>query len=154
MLGLTRRLLCSYRRNRPPSIDGVWRPMHMVSHRSSLAELWLSGHGIETGALHNPLRLPRAGPVQYVAYKTRIENQARYPELKGQEIVDTDIVDDGCTLNPIADRSLHLVIANHALQHSPAPWETPRRWRRKPKPGGVLCFAVPNAHNAMTRAGP
>ena len=75
-------------------------------------------------------------------------------ELIGHNIVNTDVVDDGFILNKFPDRSLDFVIANHALEHSPDPYGTLLRWRRKLRRRGLLYFALPIAEKCYDRGRP
>ena len=132
-------------------IDDQWRTVDMDCHRERLAHHWLTGNGIEIGALHQPVKLADGVEIRYVDYKTRVENQARYPELDGFEIVHTDIVDDGFILNNITDYSLDFLVANHALEHSPDPYGTLLKWKSKLRPYGMLYFALPIAEQCFDR---
>lgn len=116
-----------------------------ASWRDKLAKRWLTGEGIEIGALHNPVKVKNGVSIKYLDYKTKQENQARYPELKGIDIVETDIVDDGFILSKVSDQSLDFIVANHALEHTPDPYGTLLKWKSKLKHSGLLYFAVPIA---------
>lgn len=116
----------------------------LLFDRKTPAHLYLSGEGIEIGALHKPLEVDREKcSVKYIDYKTFDENRLRYPELEKEAIVFTDIVDDGFTLNKIEDNSQNFIIANHALEHSPDPYGTLLRWLSKLKVNGVIYAAIP-----------
>jgi hypothetical protein len=135
-------------------IDDEWRMSDMVSYRQRLARQWLSGEGIEIGALHQPVTLPDGVKARYVDYKTKAENQAHYPELEACDLVNTDIVDDGFILNNVADQSQDFIIANHALEHSPDPYGTLLFWKTKLRPRGMLYFALPIAEKCYDRGRP
>lgn len=135
-------------------IDDEWRDSDGVSCRERLARQWLSGEGIEIGALHQPIKLPDDVKVRYVDYKTKAENQARYPELGGRDLVDTDIVDDGFILSKVTDQSQDFIIANHALEHSPDPYGTLLVWKSKLRPRGLLYFALPIAEKCYDHGRP
>ena len=49
--------------------------------RRQLAQRYLTGLGIEIGAMHNPLKLPRSVKVEYLDVTTREENIRKFPEL-------------------------------------------------------------------------
>jgi hypothetical protein len=132
-------------------IDDKWRTLDRLSYREPIARKWLAGEGIEIGALHQPVILPDRVRVHYVDYKTKAENQTRYPELGEYSLVDTNIVDDGFILNKIADSSLDFIIANHALEHSPDPYGTLLRWKSKLRHRGLLYFALPIADKCYDR---
>jgi SAM-dependent methyltransferase len=89
--------------------------------RKRLAYRYLSGSGLEIGALHNPLRVPPRARVTYVDRMTEPELRLHYPELSDKQLVPVHVVDDG--ENPLL-----------ALQN----------WTRVLKKGGVLYLAVPN----------
>lgn len=136
------------------AVDDVFRGDDMVSRRESLAARFLRGSGIEIGALHKPLKVPDGVIVRYVDYKTLEANRARYPELSGEAIVETDIVDDGFVLRHFEDASLDFIVANHAIEHSPDPYGTLLSWARKVRPGGILYFAVPVAEKCFDKGRP
>lgn len=114
--------------------------------RGALARRHLCGDGVEIGALHKPLPVdPDRARVRYVDYKTREENRKRYAELGAEEIVETDIVDEGFVLSRVDDDSVDFLVANHALEHSPDPLGTVGHWLGKIRHGGILFMAVPIA---------
>ena len=112
--------------------------------RRCVAGAWLSGSGIEIGALHNPLAVPGAVRVTYV---DRMDNEAllsQYPELVERPLVPVDIVDDGETLSTIPDGSQDFVIANHLLEHCENPIGALQAWLRVLKTGGIAYVTVPD----------
>jgi len=135
-------------------LDDCWRKPDMVSHRDLLAKKWLTGDGLEIGALHQPVKIPRGATVRYVDYKSKIENQERYPEIDSHLIVNTHLIDDGFILNNIPDRSVDFIIANHALEHSPDPYGTLLKWKLKLRYKGRLYFAVPIAEKCYDNGRP
>lgn len=135
-------------------VDDQWRMEDIISHRNALAERWLTGHGVEIGALHQPVKIPKEVSIEYLDYKTKSENELRYPELKGHKIVDTDIVDDGFICEKLPDHSLNYIVANHALEHSPDPYGTLLKWRSKVKSNGILYFSLPIAEKCFDRGRP
>ena len=110
--------------------------------RQTLAEIYLSGEGIEIGALHNPLPVPAAAKVRYVDRAPIEKLRSLYPDLEG--IVTPDIVDDGETLAKVADASQDFVIANHFIEHCEDPIKTIENLLRVLKRGGVLYLTVPD----------
>ncbi len=101
-----------------------------------------------------PVAVPPSASVRYVDYKTLEENRERYPELHDQQIVVTDIVDDGFILRSIDPESVDFIIANHALEHSPNPYGTLRKWGSKLSRGGVCFIAIPIADTCYDRGRP
>jgi len=112
--------------------------------RRLIAAAFLHGAGIEIGALHHPLMVPRAASVTYVDRMKVAELRRHYPELVNQPLVETEIVDDGETLATIADAMHDFVIANHFIEHCENPLLTFQNLLRVLKPGGILFMAVPD----------
>src|SRR5215510_2466385 len=98
------------RRNEPGT-----RPPKL--NRELIAEAYLTGLGIEIGALHNPLKVPSAATVRYVDRLSALDLREQYPELADQELVNVDIRADGELLETIPDSSQDFVIANHFVEH-------------------------------------
>jgi len=129
--------------------------VELYDNRHMVAQFYLSGNGIEIGALHKPLQVPVSRcHVQYVDYKNYDENRARYPELANENIVNTDIIDDGFVLEAVPDNSQDFIIANHALEHSPDPYGTLMNWMSKLRPGGVIFAAIPIASTCYDKGRP
>ena len=129
-------------------------PAEILAHRQRIAAPYLSGHGIEIGALDAPTPLPRAARAHYVDFRTVAELAAQYPELDARAFVDVDIVDDGEHLDRIGDGSLDFLIANHMLEHCENPLGTLRNHLRKVKRGGWLYYAVPDMRSCFDSARP
>lgn len=125
-----------------------------VGTRESLAQKYLIGTGIEIGALHKPLIISSKCRINYVDHKSLSENRNRYPELINEEIVETNIIDDGFILDKIENNSLDFIIANHALEHSPDPFGTLCIWRSKIKTDGIIYAAVPLAQSCFDKGRP
>ena len=95
-------------------------PIRFTS-RYALAAGYLSGEGLEIGALHSPTQLP-AGREQPLRRPHPVDDLRReYPELADLDLVEVDIVDDGEKLETIADASQDFIIANHFLEHCEDP---------------------------------
>jgi SAM-dependent methyltransferase len=112
--------------------------------RRKLASKYLSGDGIEIGALHSPLKVPSAAKVRYVDRMSVADLRKQYPELSRCKLVEVDIIDNGENLTSIDDNSLDFVIANHMIEHCQEPIGTMQQFLRVLKPGGVLYMAVPD----------
>src|ERR1035438_1530581 len=89
--------------------------------RQQLAAIYLRGEGLEIGALHSPLKVPRAARVRYVDRLPVAELRRQYPELASAHLVDIDIVDDGEKLSAVGAGTQEFVIANHFLEHCEDP---------------------------------
>lgn len=112
--------------------------------RKTIATLYLDGHGIEIGALHNPLPLPVTAQVKYVDCMTVSELKSHYPELGDVPFVEPDILDNGETLERIANASQDFVIANHFIEHCQDPIRTFQSMLRVLKPNGILYLGIPD----------
>lgn len=112
--------------------------------RRELARRYLFGHGLEIGALHQPLSVPAGITVRYVDRITVAELRREYPELHDWDMVEADVIDDGEVLSTFADGSQDFIIANHFLEHCEDPIGTIRNHLGKLRPGGILFYAVPD----------
>lgn len=112
--------------------------------RKQIAFRYLSGDGIEIGALHSPLEIPSSARIRYLDRMPVNQLRQQYPELLQYELVELDIIDDGETLAYVSDISLDFVIANHMIEHCQNPIFSIENWLRVLKPGGVLYMAVPD----------
>jgi SAM-dependent methyltransferase len=98
---------------------------------------FLSGDGIEIGALHEPLGVSNRARVRYVDRTSVAELRIHYPELSNLPLVPIDILDDGETLSSIGDDCVDFVIANHMLEHCEDPLGALSTFLRVVRPGGV-----------------
>ncbi|PIG94933.1 methyltransferase domain-containing protein [Gloeocapsopsis sp. IPPAS B-1203] len=112
--------------------------------RQQIAAKYLTGHGIEIGALHSPLQVPAEVNIQYVDRISVEELRQQYPELAAHNLVEPDIIDDGEVLTTVPNDSLDFVIVNHVIEHCQNPIFSLENWLRVLKPGGVLYMAVPD----------
>lgn len=112
--------------------------------RQVIAAAFLHGDGIEIGALHRPLIVPRSARVKYVDRMKVDELRKSYPELMKEPLAETDIVDNGETLVTIGDATQDFVIANHFIEHCENPLLTFQNLFRVLKPAGILFMAVPD----------
>jgi predicted SAM-dependent methyltransferase len=112
--------------------------------RSEIARRYLRGHGLEIGALHNPLAVPPAAKVRYVDRMSVEQLRQHYPELAECTLVPVDILDDGEQLTSFSDGSKDFIIANHFLEHCQDFIGTLKHFFRVLRPGGVLYAALPD----------
>src|SRR5262245_59573174 len=92
-----------------------------LRRRRMMAALYLSGDGLEIGALNAPLVVPPGARVTYVDRMPIEELRRQYPELIDQELTPVDVVDDGERLLQFAPGSQNFIIANHFLEHTQDP---------------------------------
>jgi SAM-dependent methyltransferase len=112
--------------------------------RAVIADKYLKGDGIEIGALHSPLKVPRSASVKYVDRMSVSDLRKQYPELNDLELVDTDIIDDGERLDSVRDSTQDFVIANHFIEHCQNPLKAMSNMLRVLREGGLLYLAVPD----------
>lgn len=131
-------------------------PRHRVRmrHRARLAEKYLRGEGLEIGALHMPVRLPRGAKVRYVDYQDSAQQRETYPELAWVPVVPVHLVADGQTLAGVEPGSVDFVIANHVIEHCEDPLGAIEHWIRVLRPGGVLYLGVPDKRHTFDRDRP
>lgn len=121
--------------------------------RNRMAQ-WLSGRGLEIGALHDPLPVPRGVSVSYVDRLPADELRRHYPELADRPLAPVSILGDACDLSSVADDSQDFVIANHLLEHLEDPLRGLREMTRVLRPGGLLYVALPDPRLSFDRARP
>lgn len=113
-------------------------------NRESIANIYIRGNGIEIGALHNPLNVPKSAAVKYVDRISIPDLRKQYPELKSREFVNVDIIDDGERLETIQDSTQDFVIVNHFIEHCQNPIEAIINTLRVLKSGGILYLTIPD----------
>lgn len=129
------------------SIAGHKEIVHQkaMDTRERLANRYLTGYGIEIGALNKPLHVPKQkAKVKYVDRMTLKELRKQYPELDKEKLVNVDIVIDGETLKDIESNSQNFIIANHFLEHCENPIKAIESGMRVLKNKGILYLAVPD----------
>jgi predicted SAM-dependent methyltransferase len=142
-------MLATIKSRLPEGLKVVLRKIRKIIKSRSLGREFLSrhylrGHGIEIGALHNPLTVGFKAQVKYVDRFNNEGLKKHYPEQRHQDFVDVDIVDDGEFLSRILDNSQNFVIANHFLEHCQNPLLTLKQMHRVLKNNGILYLALPD----------
>jgi ubiquinone/menaquinone biosynthesis C-methylase UbiE len=117
--------------------------------REFVADTFIRGQGIEIGALHMPLSVPRSAKVKYVDRFSIEDLRKHYPELNDKALVKVDIIADGETLETVRDSTQDFVIANHFIEHCQNPIGALINMFRVLKPGGVLYLAIPDKRNSF-----
>jgi SAM-dependent methyltransferase len=120
--------------------------------RGGVARRFLRGDGIEIGALHRPMRVPRSARVRYVDVMSRQELLAIHSGplyVNPSWVREPDVVDDGERLASFADASVDFVIANHMLEHAEDPIGALGNFARVLRPGGVMFIALPDARRTF-----
>jgi SAM-dependent methyltransferase len=115
-----------------------------VAVRRRLAGRYLQGDGLEVGALHLPLALPRGARARYVDRMSVADLRAHYPELDEYELVTPDFIDDGEALTSVPSGSMDFVIVNHLIEHCQDPIGALLSHARVLREGGILYLAAPD----------
>lgn len=115
-----------------------------VAVRRRLAGRYLHGDGIEVGALHLPLALPRRARARYVDRMSVADLRAHYPELDEYDLVSPDFIDDGESLASVPSGSMDFVIVNHLIEHCQDPIGALLSHARVLREGGILYLAAPD----------
>jgi SAM-dependent methyltransferase len=123
----------------------------MTADKRGRAARWLTGTGIEIGALHNPLPVPPSADVRYVDRMRSDELRRHYPELAAEALVPVSIIGDAHNLEAVADGTLDFVIANHLLEHLDDPIRGLKEMTRVLRPGGILYVALPDPRVSFDR---
>jgi SAM-dependent methyltransferase len=112
--------------------------------RMGISANFIKGEGIEIGALNIPLYITADARVKYVDRITAEEHTSIFKDMKLENIVPVDIIDDGDTLSKIPDRSQDFVIANHFIEHCENPIMTIKNLLRVLRGDGILFMAIPD----------
>lgn len=120
-------------------------------NRELIANSYLAGTGIEIGALHHPLPVPKVAQVKYVDRMSVPDLRTHYPELNSVNLVEVDIIDNGESLTTIAEASQDFVIANHFIEHCQNPIASLQNMLRVLRVGGVLYLAIPDKRYTFDR---
>ncbi len=120
--------------------------------RKFLSHQYISGHGIEIGALHAPLPVDKKkAVVKYVDRMNEKDLRSHYPELNDLDLVHIDYIANGELLESIADASQDFVIANHFIEHCQNTILTIKNMLRVLKPGGIIFLSVPDKRFTFDR---
>lgn len=122
----------------------------MLAKRARLAQ-WLTGRGIEIGALHHPLEVPSGAQVTYVDHLPEDGLREHYPELADLPLAPVSVICSADDLRPFEDASLDFVIANHLLEHLEYPARALLEFARVLKPGGIVYLALPDKRSTFDR---
>ncbi len=124
------------------------------TNRHFFAKKYLSGEGLEIGALHNPTEMRHGTKIRYVDILSKEEAISRHPELDPAKIVPVEYVEDGFSLPSFSDQTQDFLVASNVLEHSPDPLGTILGWSRVLRMGGRLLLSVPIAGRCFDRSRP
>jgi SAM-dependent methyltransferase len=108
-----------------------------------------AGHGIEIGALNDPLVTPQMGSIVYVDHKLTPDLRAKYaedPAVEVEDIVDVDFQLGEASLAETigTHRQFDYVVASHVIEHIPDVVTWLQEIAAVLKPGGILSLVIPD----------
>lgn len=127
-----------------------------MNSRVELAHHYLTGQGVEFGALHNPLQVNREqAQVVYADKHSKQSLLKNFQELQEVQelIVDTDIFIDlnKDDLQVLADYNFDFFIANHVIEHLVNPLRFLHDLSAVMKTGSYLYLALPDKEYTFDR---
>jgi SAM-dependent methyltransferase len=122
----------------------------VLDRRYQIARKYLSGIGIEIGALDRPLTLPRQAKAYYVDRLPPEQLRVHYPG-RSHKRLHVSIVGDGEQLAFIRDGALDFLVANHLIEHCEDPIATLETFAKKLRTGGTIFMAVPDMRRTFDR---
>ena len=125
----------------------------IYAKRKRLALKYLSGSGIEFGALNYALDLPPNVKVRYADVRTADMLTQEYSS-QFEKITAPDIVTDIETMDCIDDCSVDFVVANHVVEHVENPLRAFRTIHRVLRPLGIAFIALPDKRFTFDRNRP
>jgi SAM-dependent methyltransferase len=123
-----------------------------LTHRAS-GYAFVSGSGLEIGALHEPADLPPGARVQYFDAVSEAQAAALFPEIPREKLVKVDHLGDldGDGLGRFGDGAFDFVVVNHVLEHVANPVKAVREIFRICRRGGIVVLAIPDKDYTFDR---
>lgn len=131
----------------PDSLSNVLKNTGEI--KSALSQTFLSGTGLEIGALASPFPLKDGVSIKYVDRMDNAALRMQYPELNQTNLVNVDIIDDGEALSSIDTDSQDFIIACHFFEHAKDPVRFLLSSLRILKHGGILLLVVPDKRHTF-----
>lgn len=122
--------------------------------RNKLSKKYMSGLGLEIGALHFPWPLANGSSANYLDRYSTEELRKQYPEHNGKPLANVTVIDDGFICDKVPTWSYNWLAASHALEHAEDPIGALQAWLRVLRPGGFLFLAVPERNGTFDRHRP
>lgn len=119
--------------------------MLVLPHRQD-GYAFLTGTGLEIGALHEPAAVPLRCTVEYFDVMDERKAAEAFPELAPEQFVFVDHIGDLDTggLAQFTDGRFDFTIINHVLEHLANPVKTIQEVFRITRTGGVVVLSIPD----------
>ena len=120
------------------------------NQRWELSKKNILGKGLEIGALNRPLPVHRCVQVINVD-RVNLDDayNVHFPELKGADIANVDVMDDAEKLNSIPLESQDFIVAGHFLEHTQNPIKTIESQISRLRIGGILFYILPDKRHTF-----
>jgi SAM-dependent methyltransferase len=125
-----------------PTMRKLLRRPGIFPLREQLARKYLSGKGIEVGAMNAPLVVPETASVSYADWSPGDQLAALHNNLTS--ITRPDIVTDIESMDGIGDGSQDFIIANHVIEHVENPFRAVASVMRVLRSGGIAFITIPD----------
>ncbi|SEH07736.1 glycosyltransferase [Candidatus Venteria ishoeyi] len=115
---------------------------------------YLSGTGVEIGALHAPFPINDQTQMLYVDRMDTPSLQKQYASHQNvakEKIVNVSIISNGDDLSALEDNSVDFVCNSHLIEHLANPGRAIEEWLRVVKPGGIVYMIVPDKRECFDR---
>ena len=123
-----------------------------LTHRRN-GYAFLSGGGLEIGALHEPAEIPAGARVQYLDAMDETRAASLFREIPADKLVKVgfigDLDHDG--LGQFRDGEFDFVVMNHVLEHLANPVKAVREVFRICRQGGTVVIAIPDKDYTFDR---
>jgi hypothetical protein len=132
----------------------ISKRVRVNAHRARIAAKYISGQGIEIGALDRVLPLPAGATATYLDRLWVPSLRLAYPELAGQNLAPVSLVDNAEELKRVPQESQDFLIANNVLGYCEDVIGTLFNWFRVLQTNGVLFLTVPEKSQTADRHRP
>lgn len=116
-----------------------------IRHREKAGK-FLSGCGLEIGALHQPLKKSESCSIKYLDIESVESVKTAFPELDGHNIIQPNYVGDICkhTISDITKKKFNFIILNHVLEHVANPIQVIQNVWEGIADNGFFIISVPD----------
>ena len=126
-----------------------------IQHREQGGK-FLSGCGLEIGALHFPTKIPPNCSIEYLDVESIEKIRYVFPDIDGYNIVEPNYVGDICkhTISDITKKNFNFIILNHVLEHVANPIQVIQNIWEGIVDDGFFIVSVPDKDFTFDRGRP